>query len=1831
MSQIVSDDFSDESLNPMWVLTGTGASQNVIINGNEAYLELAVPEGTYNAWDTNTAVRSMQSIDNEDFQLEAHFLSDPVDDYQNQGILIEQNDQNFVRFDVYNDGNQLYLFGAATTNGDSDVAFKIKISGDAADYLRVTRVGDLWTFEYSSDGVTWNTAGSFTYALNVNAVGPFAAAQNNGYTAQVDYFFNSASPIMPEDSLGTDGNAIPLALADVYDLNIDTTLIENTPGILANDTDGDGDSLTAVLVTDVANGTLTLNADGSFSYTPDNGFSGTDSFVYRADDGTDQSSDVTVTINVQAEAASLVSDDFNSGSLDPMWVLTGPAGSQSIVVDGAEVYLELVVPTGTFNAWDTNTAVRSLQTVANENFQLETRFLSAPVDDYQNQGILIEQDDQNFIRFDVYNSGSQLYLFGATTTSGDSSVAFKIKISDGDADYMRVTRSGDLWNFEYSADGVNWNTAGSYSHAMVVNAVGPFGAAQNNGFTAEVDYFFNTASPIVPEDGQGSGGNNAPVGVDDSYNIDVDGTLVESLPGVLANDSDGDGDSLSAVLVTDVANGTLTLNVDGSFSYTPDNGFVGSDSFIYRADDGTDQSADVTVTINVQAPLAALVSDDFSGASVDPIWVLAGGGSQNLAVNGAEAYLELVVPTGAFNAWDTNTAVRSVQAITDEDFQLEARFLSTPTGDYQNQGILVEQDDQNFIRFDVYSDGSQLYLFGASTTNGDSSVEFSIPVNAGDAEYLRVSRAGDLWAFEYSADGENWTTAGSYTHAMTVTGAGPFAASQSNGFTAQVDYFFNTAAPVLPEDGQGGSGNSVPVGVDDNYSIEVDGTLIESLPGVLANDMDGDSDSLSAVLVTDVANGTLTLNADGSFSYTPDNGFVGSDSFVYRADDGTDQSSDVTVTINVQAPLTAPVSDDFSDDVLDSMWVLGGPAGAQNLASDGTDAYLEIVVPTGSFNAWNTNTAVRSVQAVLDEDFQLEARFLSNPSGDYQDQGILIEEDDQNFIRFDVYSDGSSTYVFGGVIDGGSSQVLFNIEVPVGGAEYLRVDRSGDVWTFEYSADGENWTTAGTTTYALNVTGVGPYASAQSGGYVAQVDYFFNTATPIDPEDPLPSPPEPQDDTLTTALNTALVISVAADLLINDTDPNGDALNLSSFIQPLNGTLTDNGDGTLTYTPNNGFSGIDTFTYTVTDGGFTSQASVLIGVGNSDPAPVVDEVSTDEDSAVLVSVLGNDSDPDGDAIMVVSVGAASNGTVTLNNDGTIEYTPDENFNGVDSFEYTVSDGISETTSTVQVTVNPVQDDPNAVDDVLVTQPDTSREININLDLLLNDTDGDGDVLSVQSFTQPANGTLIDNGDGTLTYIPDPGYSGLDTFTYVVTDGSTTDTATVNVSVNDTSIINVWYGAYQKFGNVGEAQKFVNILGNVDLSIVASLSYSINGGASRELSLGPDTRRLEENGDFNVDIDFAELDGSATDDVVTITAVLVDGSEYSYDVVIDYEHGNDWDPNYSIDWSIVSNLQDVVQIIDGDWTIDNGQLRTALPGYDRIVAIGDENWDNFEATFTITINEMHEGTSRDGAGFGLGMLWNGHTDDPIPGRQPLEGWNPIVSPFFNTKDGEFILHDHPDWNSPHLDNEPFSFTEGATYNIKVRVEQVGVMDRKYSFKIWEVGQPEPEEWTVEGIDQMNEPLNGSLAIIAHHWDISVGNIDVTEITGDDIVFGDDTDDVFLAVDTTQALPGAGEIDVLVGEGGSDTFVLGGNDTFYYDDGDDSTAGHDDYALIYDFESGVDQIQLFGEANDYALVENVAGLSAGTAIYAVNESGEDELVGVVENVSGLLLTSDDFEFV
>jgi len=290
-------------------------------------------------------------------------------------------------------------------------------------------------------------------------------------------------------------------------------------------------------------------------------------------------------------------------------------------------------------------------------------------------------------------------------------------------------------------------------------------------------------------------------------------------------------------------------------------------------------------------------------------------------------------------------------------------------------------------------------------------------------------------------------------------------------------------------------------------------------------------------------------------------------------------------------------------------------------------------------------------------------------------------------------------------------------------------------------------------------------------------------------------PPVANTDIISAISNSTNNIAV----LSNDSDADGDALEVCGFYPPTNGTIELLADGSFNYIPYAGFTGSDGFNYTICDGnGGSASATVIIIVSEGEPtgennAPIAanDEVTTEFGEPIIISVMANDSDPNGDVLSICGLEAPANGTIQVN--GTqIIYEPNAGFFGTDSFEYSVCDGNGgEDSAIVTITVEEEPQEP--FNNLPIANSDnaeiTEGEI-ANIAVLLNDSDPDGDVITICSIEKPDDADVVEV-DGILIVTPNEGFVGMLTFTYTICDGNGgSDSATVTVIVNEEIIIPV---------------------------------------------------------------------------------------------------------------------------------------------------------------------------------------------------------------------------------------------------------------------------------------------------------------------------------------------------------------------------------------------------------------------------------------------------------
>ena len=288
-----------------------------------------------------------------------------------------------------------------------------------------------------------------------------------------------------------------------------------------------------------------------------------------------------------------------------------------------------------------------------------------------------------------------------------------------------------------------------------------------------------------------------------------------------------------------------------------------------------------------------------------------------------------------------------------------------------------------------------------------------------------------------------------------------------------------------------------------------------------------------------------------------------------------------------------------------------------------------------------------------------------------------------------------------------------------------------------------------------------------------------DTATVLITVGAMPDAPRPAADRVSTPPSTAIVI----DVLANDLEPDGEPLAVVEVTDPAHGAAVDNGDGTISYTPEPGFQGLDIFQYTVTDGQGTFAAAdveVWVSADNAAPVAVDDQAATLEDTAVDIDVLVNDYDYEGDELLIDEIVQSPDGVAELTGPTTIRFSPRAHFHGPVSFSYRIQDGQGGSdTADVQVAVASVNDPPDAADD----EGTTGRNDPVVIDVLANDADVDGDPIEIASVQDSSDGTVEDNGDGTITFTPTTGFVGDATVFYTLRDiHGDTDTATVSISV-----------------------------------------------------------------------------------------------------------------------------------------------------------------------------------------------------------------------------------------------------------------------------------------------------------------------------------------------------------------------------------------------------------------------------------------------------------------
>ncbi|WP_444823076.1 tandem-95 repeat protein, partial [Vibrio parahaemolyticus] len=559
-------------------------------------------------------------------------------------------------------------------------------------------------------------------------------------------------------------------------------------------------------------------------------------------------------------------------------------------------------------------------------------------------------------------------------------------------------------------------------------------------------------------------------------------------------------------------------------------------------------------------------------------------------------------------------------------------------------------------------------------------------------------------------------------------------------------------------------------------------TVVEDMPTiikVLGNDMfEGDDKVVSLDTNNGPANGTVSVNPDGSVTYTPNDNYHGADSFTYIVTSGG-VSESTTVNVDVTPVNDAPVAKDdiatTQEDTAVTIDVLpndsdvdGDKLSIESASVPKEQGTVEVVDGKLVFTpAENFNGDAEITYTVTDGQLTDEAKVTVtvNPV----DDAPTIKVDAVESITEDAVN--TDTVVASLTVrdtDTPEDQLTVSLENNSNGY-FVLVGNEVKLTQAGVDAVNNDELNLKDLTISASVSdGVNPTANDSDSLVVNRVNDAPTVENAIADQ-------ELSEDfaTYTIDLNGAF----------KDSDS---ALNFS--VSGNSNVLVSIENGIATISPTADWNGSETLTFTATDPSGESISQTV----NFTVAPVVDIVADTatvvEDTPTIIKVLGNDTFEGTDKVVSLDTNnGPANGTVSVNPDGSVTYTPNDNYHGADSFTYIVtSGGVSEST-TVSVDVTPVNDAPVAKDDIATTQEDTA----VTIDVLPNDTDVDGDKLSIESVSVPKEQGTVEVVDGKLVFTPAENFNGDAEITYTVTDGALTDQATVKVTVNavnDTPVV-----------------------------------------------------------------------------------------------------------------------------------------------------------------------------------------------------------------------------------------------------------------------------------------------------------------------------------------------------------------------------------------------------------------------------------------------------------
>ncbi|EIA1618155.1 tandem-95 repeat protein [Vibrio parahaemolyticus] len=1244
-------------------------------------------------------------------------------------------------------GSETLTFTATDPSGESisqtvnfTVASVADIVADKAtvveDTPTIIKVLGNDTFEGDDQVVSLDTNnGPANGTVSVNPDGSVTYTPNDNYHGTDSFTYIVTSGGVSESTTVsvdvTPVNDAPVAKNDISTTQEDTAV---TIDVLSNDTDVDGDKLSIQSATvPEAQGKVEI-VDGKLVFTPAENFNGQAEITYTVTDGqlTDEAK-VTVTVNPVNDAPTIKVDAVESITEDAVNTDTVVATLTVRDTDTSEDQLTVSLENNSNGYFvlvgdEVKLTQAGVDAVNNDELNLKDLTISASVSDGVNptandsDSLIVNRVNdaptvENAIADQVLSEDFDVYTIDLNEVFKDTDSSLEFSVSGNNS--IPISIVNGVATISPTAD---WNG----SEALTFTATDPSGESVSQ----TVNF---TVAPV------------ADIVADKATVVEDTPTIIK----VLGNDTfEGTDKVVSLDTNNGPANGTVSVNPDGSVTYTPNDNYHGTDSFTYIVTSGgVSESAivEVNVTPANDAPVA---KDDIATTQEDTavtIDVL----PNDTDVDGDKLSIESVsVPKeqGTVEVVDGKLVFTPA-----ENFNGDAEITYTVT-----DGALTDQATVK-VTVNAVNDTPVVESNVADQTLAEDFTPYTIDLNTAFSDVDNVD--GEL---TFSVSGNSNIQVAIVNGIATITPTADWNGSETLTFTAtdpsgeSISQTVNfTVAPVAD------------IVADSVTVVEDTPTIIK----VLGNDtFEGDDKVVSLDTNNGPANGTVSINPDGSVTYTPNDNYHGTDSFTYIVTSGG-VSESTTVNVDVTPVNDAPVAKDdiatTQEDTAVTIDVLsndtdvdGDKLSIQSATVPEAQGKVEIVDGKLVFTpAENFNGHAEITYTVTDGQLTDEAKVTVtvNPVND----APTIKVDAVESITEDaVNTDTVVATLTVRDTDTSEDQLTVSLENNSNGYFVLVGDEVKLTQAGVDAVNNDELNLKDLTISASVSDGVNPTANDSDSLVVNRV----NDAPTV--ENAIADQVLSEDfDAYTIDLNE----------VFKDSDSS-----LEFSVSGNNSIQISIVNGVATITPTADWNGKETITFTAKDpSGESVNQTVDFTV-----APVVDieadSADVVEDTPTIINVLGNDTFESTDKVVSLDAeNGPKNGTVIVNNDGTVTYIPDDNYVGKDTFTYVVtSGGVSEST-TVEVNVTPVNDAPVAKDDIATTQEDTA----VTIDVLPNDTDADGDKLSIESASVPKEQGTVEVVDGKLVFTPAENFNGDAEITYTVTDGALTDQAKVTVTVN----------------------------------------------------------------------------------------------------------------------------------------------------------------------------------------------------------------------------------------------------------------------------------------------------------------------------------------------------------------------------------------------------------------------------------------------------------------